>query len=214
MKKLVIIGAGGFGREVVEWARHCPAYRKEWEIAGFLDDRVDALDPFPEIGLSILGNTKEYEPRPDEVYLCALGSPPLRAALRTRFEARGAAFTRLIHESSIIGRRVQLEPGVVICPRVILTCDIRIGPNTALNVNSAVGHDAVIGADCQISSFCDITGFVRIGNAVLLGSRATIIPGKRVGDGAVVGAGSVVVGNVPANVTVFGTPARFLARHG
>jgi sugar O-acyltransferase (sialic acid O-acetyltransferase NeuD family) len=213
MKQLIIIGAGGFGREVIEWAQHCPAYRKEWEIGGFVDDRPDALDAFPEYGLKVLGNTREYEPRPDEVYLIALGKPTLRAAMRNRFEQKGAKFTRLIHESCVIGRRVQLEPGVILCPRITLTCDISIGANTALNINTAVGHDASIGSDCQISSFCDITGYVRVGNGVFMGSRASIIPGKRVGDGTVVGAGSVVVSNIPANVTVFGSPARLLTRH-
>lgn len=213
MKQLIIIGAGGFGREVLEWARQSRACGREWEIAGFLDDRPDCLGRFPEIGLPVIGNTRDYEPRKDDVFLCAIGIPKLRAEMRQRFEAKGAVFTRLIHESCVIGRRVELGTGVILCPRVVLTCDISIGPNTALNVSSAVGHDASIGADCQISSFCDITGFVQIGNGVLLGSRASIIPSKRVGDRAVVGAGSVVVSDVPEGVTVFGNPARLLSRH-
>jgi sugar O-acyltransferase (sialic acid O-acetyltransferase NeuD family) len=213
MKQLIIIGAGGFGREVLEWALHCPAYRREWEIAGFLDDRADALAAHPEIKLPILGNTRDYEPRPEDTFLCAMGTPVLRARMRQRFEAQGGTFTRLIHESCIVGRRVDLGPGVILCPRVVLTCDISVGANSAFNIGSAVGHDAVIGEDCQISSFCDITGYVHIGDRVMLGSRASIIPGKRVGDGAVVGAGSVVVANVPEAVTVFGNPARVLMRH-
>ncbi len=212
MKQLVIIGAGGFGREVLEWARACPAYRREWEIAGFLDDRPDALAPYRGIGLGILGNTRDYLPRKEDVFICALGKPSQRAALRQRFLERGAQFTRVIHESCVIGRGVELGEGVILCPRVVLTCDLAIGPNTALNVASAVGHDARIGADCQISSFCDITGFVTVGDGVFMGSRASIIPGKRVGDGAVIGAGAVVVSNVPASVTVFGNPARLLVR--
>ncbi|MGC9451325.1 MAG: acetyltransferase [Oceanipulchritudo sp.] len=213
MKRLVIIGAGGFGREVAQWARACPAWRREWDISGFLDDRPDAMDPFPELGLPILGNTVDYEPGKDEVFLCALGNPSLRARMRQRFTERGAGFTRLIHESCLVGRGVELDPGVILCPGVVLTCDIHIGANTALNVHTAAGHDARIGADCQISSFCDITGYVRIGDRVFMGSRCSIIPGRRVGEGATVGAGSVVVSNVPPEVTVFGNPARLLARH-
>lgn len=213
MKRLIIIGAGGFGREVLEWALGCPAYRKEWEIGGFLDDRPDALRKIPAVDVPLLGNTRDYEPRPEDCFLCAMGTPSLRAEMRRRFESRGGTFTRLIHESCVVGRRVDLGPGVILCPRVVLTCDIAIGANTALNVGSAVGHDAVLGDDCQISSFCDITGYVYIGNRVLSGSRASIIPGKQVGDDAVVGAGSVVVSNVPEAVTVFGNPARILTRH-
>jgi len=213
MKQLVIIGAGGFGREVAEWARNCPAYRREWEIAGFLDDRLDAVDRFPGIGLPVLGNTTDYAPRSDDVFLIALGQPALRRTMRERFTAKGAEFTRLVHESCVVGRRVQLEPGVILCPGVVLTCDIHIGANCALNVSTAMGHDATMGADCQISSFCDITGYVQVGNEVMMGSRTSIIPGRKVGDKAVIGAGSVVIADVPPDVTVFGNPARLLTRH-
>lgn len=213
MKRLLIIGAGGFGREVAQWARQCASYRREWEVAGFLDDRPEALVDYRGCGLPIMGNTIDYEPGPNEVFLCALGNPGLRAALRRRFEERGARFTRLIHESVIIGRDVQLDAGVILCPRVVLTTDLHIGQNTALNVASAVGHDARIGEDCQISSFCDITGWVRVGDRVLLGSGARLIPGRQVGNDAVVGAGAVVVRDVPEAVTVFGNPAtRLTAR--
>ena len=213
MKQLVIIGAGGFGREVLEWAQHATGFRHEWEIAGFLDDREDCLKRFPQLNLPILGNTRDYEPKKNDVFICAIGVPRLRAEMRKRFESKGAVFTRLIHESCVVGSRVDLAPGVILCPRVVLTCDIRIGANTALNVSTAAGHDACIGNDCQISSFCDITGYVKIGNEVLFGSRASVIPGKQVGDRSIVGAGSVVVANVPDDVTVFGNPARLLSRH-
>jgi sugar O-acyltransferase (sialic acid O-acetyltransferase NeuD family) len=213
MKQLVIIGAGGFGREVLEWARHCPAYRREWEIAGFLDDNPQALWPFPDVPLPILGDTRDYQPQPRDVFICAMGKPALRAEMRRRFQQKGGRFTRLVHESCRVASRVELGDGVILCPGVVLTCDIAIGPNCALNVHTAVGHDAVIGADCQLSSFCDITGYVRLGERVFLGSRASVIPGRRVGDGAVVGAGSVVITNVPPRVTVFGNPARIITRH-
>jgi sugar O-acyltransferase (sialic acid O-acetyltransferase NeuD family) len=210
MKQLLIIGAGGFGREVAAWARQSPAYRREWEVAGFLDDDPSALEAFPENRLPILGNTRDYMPRDNEVFLCAVGNAPMRAEIRSRFEARGAVFTRLIHESVVLGERVHLEPGVILCPRVVLTSDLSIGKNTALNVATAVGHDVQIGEDCQISSFCDITGFVEIGDRVLMGSGARIIPSRKVGSDAVLGAGSVVVRDVPEAVTVFGNPARLL----
>ncbi|MEX0331032.1 MAG: acetyltransferase [Puniceicoccaceae bacterium] len=213
MKRLVIIGAGGFGREVLEWALESEAFGREWEPAGFIDDRADALQNSAGIGLPILGTTMAYEPRPDDIFIIGIGQPRLRAEMRQRFAERGAEFARVIHKSCTIGRRVHLEPGVILCPGTTLTCDIAIGANTALNLNCAVGHDAVIGEDCQISSFCDITGYVRLGDRVLMGSRATVIPGKSVGDDTTIGAGSVVVSNIPGSVTVFGNPAKLLTKN-
>lgn len=213
MKRLIIIGAGGFGREVLEWAMESEAFGREWEPAGFIDDRKDALQNTADVGLPVLGTTQDYAPQKDDIFIIGIGQPKLRAEMRQRFAERGAAFTRVIHRSCIIGRRVHIEPGVVLCPGTTLTCDIAIGANTALNLNCAVGHDAVIGSDCQISSFCDITGYVQLGNRVFMGSRASVIPGKSVGDGTTIGAGSVVVSNIPSNVTVFGNPAKLLTKN-
>lgn len=213
MKQLVIIGAGGFGREILGWARQSPGFRREWEIAGFLDDRPGALDPFPGIGLPVLGNTRDYQPAPGEVFICAVGNPGQRAELYQRMLERGAVFTRIVHESCLVGRGVELEPGVVLCPRVVLTCDLVVGENSALNIATAAGHDVRIGPHCQISSFCDLTGHVELGARVFMGSRASVIPSRKVGDRAVVGAGAVVVADVPPDVTVFGNPARILTRH-
>ena len=213
MKKLIIVGAGGFGREVAEWALGCQAFRREWEIAGFLDDNPDALKAYPGCGLPIIGSVREYEPRNDELFVIGIGQPVLRRRMRELLEGKDARFTRLVHSSCVVGNRVQLEPGVILCPRVVLTCDIHIKANTAFNISCAVGHDVVVGRDCQISSFCDLTGFVQLGDEVLMGSRATIIPGKRIGNQSIVGAGSVVISDVPSHVTVFGNPAKLLSKH-
>jgi sugar O-acyltransferase (sialic acid O-acetyltransferase NeuD family) len=214
MKQLVIVGAGGFGREVLEWARESVGFGNEYTVTGFLDDKPDVLEPFTGIDVPVLGNTVDYVPQPGQVFVIAIGHPAIRKVLWKRFVEKGAEFATIIHNSCIIGSRVQLGNGVILCPRVVLTCDIRIGDNTALNVSTAVGHDAVIGSHCQLSSFCDITGYVKIGDCVMMGSRANVIPGKSVGSDSVVGAGSVVVANVPDKVTVFGNPARILTRHG
>lgn len=208
MKRLLIIGAGGFGREVAGWARQCAAFRKEWEIAGFLDDNPQAVANYADIGLPVLGTIWEYMPQRSDLFICAIGTPKLRARVRAHFEEREGRFTRLIHESAIIGRNVYLEPGVICCPRVVLTCDVHIGKNTAINVASAIGHDAQVGTDCQISSFCDITGYVKVGDRVMMGSGARIIPGRRVESDATVGAGAVVIKNVSPATTVFGNPAK------
>lgn len=209
MKRLIIIGAGGFGREVLAWARQCPEFRRDWEIAGFLDDNLEATAAYV-IDVPILGRVDAWQPASDDLFVCAIANPAAKRRCTTQIEQRGGIFTRLIHPSVIFGERVELADGVILCPRATLTCDIKVGRHSAINLFTAVGHDARIGNYCQMHSYTEACGHVVLENEVLMGTHATILPGKRVGQGAVVGAGSVVLSDVPAGVTVVGTPAKRL----
>lgn len=207
MKKVYIIGAGGFGREVHSWAKQHPDCDVKWKICGFLDDNPDALDGF-DLPVPIVGSIRDARPDPDTLYICGIGQPPLKAKLCPPLVTAGARFLTFVHPSAIIGERVTVGTGSVLCPGTILTCDINLGAFVTINCKSSIGHDVTIGDFSTLSGHCDVTGYCTIGTRVLLGSHACIIPNTRVEDGATVGAGSVVIRTVPANTTVFGNPAK------
>ena len=50
MKHLVIVGAGGFGREMFGAAREAIGFGNEFDIKGFLDAKPTALDGFARGG--------------------------------------------------------------------------------------------------------------------------------------------------------------------
>ncbi|MEX2381674.1 MAG: acetyltransferase [Opitutales bacterium] len=206
MKILIIIGAGGFGREVLAWAEQTYDFASEWRFGGFLDDNFRALN-----GLAyqerIISNVAAYQPKPDDRFLCAVGRPGLKERLVQPVLEKGGRFASLIHPTVVVGRKVTIGHGAILCPRVVLTSDIILGDFVSLNVGTAVGHDVVIGDWSQTSAFCDLTGASKVGRKVFLGSRASVLPKVAVGDEAVIGAGSVVVRDVKAGQTVFGVPA-------
>jgi len=208
MKKLWIVGAGGFGREMFAWARQHPDCGHAWELAGFLDDNPEALRPFGDFAR--IAPLTGHAVSADALYLCGLGLPPVKERLLQPLLAAGARFLTFIHPRAVVGERVQLGHGVVLCPGAVVSADISLGDFVMLNLHATVGHDASIGDWSTLSAHCDVTGRVKVADRVFMGSRVTIIPDKTVGSRAVLGAGAVVINHVPPGVTVVGNPGRIL----
>jgi sugar O-acyltransferase (sialic acid O-acetyltransferase NeuD family) len=204
MKQLIIIGAGGFGREVLAWARQAT---ESCTVRGFLDDNDRALEGFRK-DVPVLGGTADYVPEPDDVFVCALGRIDFKRRCVERVLGRGGRFTILRHRTSACGENVSLGEGVILCPHTTVGSDARLGDFVTVNLHSSVAHDAVVGRWTQLHCHVDVTGGVVLGEGVTVGSHASILPGVKVGDGATIGAGSVVMQDVPPGVTVFGVPAR------
>lgn len=207
MKQLVIIGAGGFGREVLDWARQSEACGRDWLVKGFIDDNPRALDGGPA-GAPLLGPIAGHVPAPDEVFICAIGQVAAKRRCVKEVRRHGGVFTQVIHRTAVVGSGVELGEGVILCPHSVVTSRARLGAFVAVNLHSTVAHDAVVGDWSQLHCHVDVTGGVVLGEGVLVGSHAAILPGVKIGAGAVVGAGSVVMRDVPAGTTVFGSPAR------
>lgn len=207
LPQLVIIGAGGFGRELLAWARQSIQFNHEWTIKGFIDDNPSALagknTPAPWLGTVV-----DYQPAPDEVFLCAIGTPAAKRHCSEMIAGRGGRFTRLIHRTAVMADNVEMAEGVILCPYAVVSANNRLGRGVVVNLHSSVDHDCEVGDWTQINCHCDLTGGVRIGREVFFGSSVAIIPGVTVGDGAFLGAGSVVLRDVAPGAKVFGVPAR------
>jgi sugar O-acyltransferase (sialic acid O-acetyltransferase NeuD family) len=207
LPKLVIIGAGGFGREMVAWARQSIQFERDWVVKGLIDDNLHALNgkntPAP-----LLGTVQDYQPASDEVFICALGVPAIKKKCCELLINRGAVFTRLIHRTAVLGDNVEMAEGVVMCPYTVASANNRLGRSVAVNLHSSLDHDACVDDWSQVNCHCDLTGAVQVGREVFIGSSVSIIPGVKIGDGAYLGAGSVVLRDVPPGAKVFGVPAR------
>jgi sugar O-acyltransferase (sialic acid O-acetyltransferase NeuD family) len=206
MKNLIIIGAGGYGREIYGTAMGLEQRNPGWRLKGFLDDRAGLLDGLP-YERPILGPVETYEPGPDDLFVCAIGAPEARRRYTGMIIARGGRLTNLVHWTAITTPRIAWGSGILVGAYCTLSTEVTIGDSACFNAHVSVGHDAVIGRYCQLQSFSFVGGGARLGEGVILQTHAVVLPGARVGDGAIIGAGSVALRKVAPATTVFGVPA-------
>jgi sugar O-acyltransferase (sialic acid O-acetyltransferase NeuD family) len=210
MKRLIIVGAGGFGREILSWLQHSQTTARQWEVIGFLDDDAAAMDRY-EYHLPIIGSIKDYQPHQEDHFIMGIASPTqIKLQIVEGLTSKGADFITFVHPSVIMGYNVIIGKGTVICPNCILTCDINIGNFVTININATIGHDVSIGDGCTIQPLSSISGSVKLCKGVEVGSHGCLMPQRQVGNFAKIGAGSLVINNVKPLTTVLGVPAKKL----
>lgn len=204
-KKLIIVGGGGFSREVIWLARECT---EKWDIIGILDDNPAMLGQI-FCGIKVLGIIADCKHFVDANFVVAVGSPRTRRAIVNRIQSYGdVSFATLIHSSVLKSDFVEIGAGSIITAGCILTTQIIIGRHAIVNLACTIGHDVVAGDFCTLAPQVAVSGNVVFGDGVEVGTGTTIIQGLSLGNGSFVGAGAVVSKNIPANVLAVGCPAR------
>ena len=210
MKKLLIVGAGGWGRVVRQWALDMQHQAPRWEAILFLDDNPAVLDGFG-LNDSLIGNIRDHKPSGDEEFICGIGDPAIKLNVCEQLSQRGARFINLFHPQAMVTNYGGFGVGIIVSPFAAIVVTTKIGDFVTVNAFSVIGHDSTVERGCTLSAHCDIMANVHLEEGVFLGSGARILPNLRVGRNAKVGAGSVVVRNVPAGATVFGNPAQIIS---
>lgn len=209
-RRLIIVGASSFGREIESWLERVPEKSRDWIIGGYVDDNPDArgVIDFPS-SYEFLGTIDNTEFREDDFCIVAIAEPTYKrnvvAKLRGRIE-----FFSFISPDSIIGKFNIIGEGVIVCPGTIITTNVELGDFVTVNNSCNIGHDVVVGDYSSLMGSVTLSGGVNLGNDVYVGSKSTITPKISIASGSKVGAGSVVIKNVKKPAVLFGNPAKMI----
>lgn len=209
-KKLCIVGAGGFGREVLS------SFLEFFLAADInIEKAIYFLDDDPNlIGKKIMGlnviQTKNFDPKNSEVVI-AIGEPEKRKKI-VNLLPKETSYTTLIHPSAILMSDCEIGEGSIITAKSILTCNIKIGKHSQLNLNTTIGHDCIIGDYFTTAPGVNISGECEIGNEVYFGTNSSVKQGIKICNGVTIGMGGTVVKNITESGIYVGNPTKKLER--
>lgn len=205
MKDIVILGAGGFAREVTWLIEDNNTVNPEWNILGYVANESSPLLKYP-----VLGNDDwllNYEGEISAV-VCT-GSADLKEKIVTKYKDKpNIHFPPIISRHAIVGDNVQVDDGAIICAGNILTVNAHVGKFVLINLDCTVGHEAVLGDYVTLYPSVNVSGGVTIGRNTEIGTGSAIIHEKEIGEHTIVGAGSVIVRDIPSWVTAVGVPCK------
>ena len=209
MKKLIIVGAGDFGREVSWVVERINAAAPQWDLLGFVDDTAEMQGTMVD-GYQVLGPVSALSEWAEETWVvCSIGTGKTRKRVMEEVlrnpKLRAAT---LIDPAAIVGRNTQVDEGCIVCAGTVLTVSCRLEAHTIVNLNCTIGHDTVLEPFCTVHPGTNLSGKVRVGACTDIGTGTKIIQGLTVCPGCTLGAGSVVVRDITEPGTYVGVPAK------
>jgi sugar O-acyltransferase (sialic acid O-acetyltransferase NeuD family) len=207
MKNLIIIGAGGMGREIFNLATLCKGFNSEYKIKGFLDDNKDALQGFAGYP-PVINTISNYIPESDDVFVCSMGDVVQKKKSIGIILDKGGEFMTLIHPEAFIGKNVKIGKGCIIFKNAHIGVDSAINDYALIQISAIIGHNVKIGKYARIDCLAVCVGGTELKDEVTVHTTSVINHNVIVEKGATVGALSFVIRRVKENTTVIGNPAK------
>lgn len=128
MKRLVILGAGGYGRTVADVA----------EQLGYSTIVLDDADPTRPL------STFQSYINPTTSFIPAFGNNVFRLEWINRIEESGGQLATLIHPTAYVSPTATISPGTVILPHAIVNTDVVVGKGCIINLGAIVDHGCIL----------------------------------------------------------------------
>ncbi|CUP17100.1 NeuD/PglB/VioB family sugar acetyltransferase [Clostridium disporicum] len=192
MKDIVIIGAGGIGREVAWIIEEINEVNKEWNILGFVDDNEEVWGQTLN-DYKVLGGIDYFNSLKNKTYVViAMANPKVKKLISEKLNDE-FEFATIIHPTVKIGKFIEIGKGTIIYPGVTLTVNTKIGNHVLISSNCGIGHNIKIGNYSSVLWGCNMSGYDVVGEGVFIGVGASVVNCINIDDGIVINAGEVVV---------------------
>ena len=204
MKDLVIVGNGGFAKEVKWLVDRINAKNPTWNFLGFIDTDIN--------NSNVIGDDNYVMNYHKELYVAiAIGTSIIRERIYNKYKANSnIKFANLIDPNVIMSDRISFGEGNIVCAGTIITVDIAIGNCNIINLDCTIAHDDVIENFVTVNPSVNVSGNVKLSSCCNIGTGTKIIQGLVIGDRSIVGAGAVVNRDIPENCTAVGVPAKVI----
>jgi|LFRM01.2.fsa_nt_gb sugar O-acyltransferase (sialic acid O-acetyltransferase NeuD family) len=208
LKPLVIIGAGGLGREVAWLVADINRQRREWDFVGFVDDGVQ--DKTPE-GYPVLGTLNYFFELSSHPWaVVAIADSKARKAITQQLHFHGINIATLIHPSVSMSGFVQIGAGSIVCSGVVITTNVSLGQASIVNPKCFIGHDTVLEDFVSLMPASSLAGEVKVGEGCCFGLNSCVINRTNIGKWSIIGAGATVISDIPDYSVAVGVPARVI----
>ncbi|MDG4953469.1 acetyltransferase [Actinobacillus equuli] len=207
MKKLILIGAGGYAKSVLD-----SLDEQQFEFCGFIDNFKPT--GCSHLGYPILANSvKDFDQKFNYSYFICIGDNTLRTEKFLMLQKLGCEIVNVIDKTAIVSNRSQLGKGVFVGKMAIVNAGVTVGDNVVINTKALVEHGCFIGNHCNISTNTTLNGDVIVEDFAFVGSSSVVNGQLRIGEKAMVASGAVVIRNVEPRTVVAGVPAKFIKEH-
>lgn len=194
MKDLIIVGAGGHARPVIEAAQ---SQKKIHRILGVLDSNL--MDENESIlGVPVLGDISlldKFNSKEVDVFI-AIGDNQSRRMLFQQIKSLGFNLPNIIHSNANVCSSARIGCGNFIGIYASVGPLAKVGNGCIINSYVNIEHEVALGEFCQLAPNSVVCGRTQISSDVFVGASAVIIDHLSISPGVIIGAGSVVLKNI------------------
>ena len=211
MKNIIIIGAGGVGREVSLIIEKINKLKATWNLIGFIDDNINSWNRIIN-GYQIIGGMDLLETLPLDTYVViAIANYNVKKKIANKINNK-FKFATIIDPKVYIHDYMTIGEGTIIYEGAIITANIQVGNHVIISPKCGIGHDSIIKDYVSLLWNVNVSGNDVIEEGVMMGSGSTIIQGKKIGKGSIIGAGAVVIDDIDSFTTAVGVPAKVVKK--